>query len=66
MSITTVAPPAGGFDDFKAWQTELNTDQPFTEPRVPAHESRAARKRAAGDEIAEGFAEWLRTHGGQA
>ncbi len=62
MSTTALAPSAGDFDDFRAWQTELDTPT-FDEPRIPVHPSRAAEHRAARAQIDEGVAEWLRYQG---
>lgn len=64
MSTTAFAPPTGDFDDFRAWQTELDTAalEPLQGPRIPHHPSRAESNRAASAQIDEGFAEWLRTH----
>ncbi|GGN39241.1 hypothetical protein GCM10010109_66970 [Actinoplanes campanulatus] len=57
------APPTGGFDDFRQWQIELDTSRPaLSEPRLPHHPSRAALRRDADSQIAEGVADWLRTH----
>ncbi len=64
MSTTALA-PASWDDDFRAWQSELDTAalEPLTGPRLPQHPSRAAEHRAAQAQIDEGVAEWLRTHG---
>ena len=62
MSTPTLAPPTGDFDDFRAWETELDAshrDQ-FNAPKVPAHPTRAALQREADAEIEEGYATWLR------
>ncbi len=64
MSTPTLA-PAGNFDDFRAWQHELDTAAvvPLDGPRLPYHPSRAEERRDATAQIDEGVAEWLRTHG---
>lgn len=49
MSTTTYAPAAGDFDDFKAWQAELDTAalEPLTGPTAPKHRSRRVEQAEA-------------------